>query len=395
VTTLRLLAAVGAALLALALSSPMAHAAEPPRLEARAWALIDARSGDLLAAQGPSRRLPIASTTKLMTAYLTLKELPLRKVVRAADYGDGYEESLLGLRPNQRISVRDLLYGLILRSGNDAAYDLAVAAAGSEARFVRQMNMRAAALGLSDTHYANPIGLDEAGNYSSAYDLTGLGRRLLEIPVFARIAASRRAVLRSVRPRRRIVTRNDLLLQEPWATGVKTGFTLGAGYVLVAAGERNGAQLISAVLGAPSEEARDSESVRLLQYGFGLYRKRVPIRAGEALAEASIRYTDEELPLRAARTVAVGVRRGQRLRVAVRAPEEVEGPLRRGAGLGRATVFVDGTRAASVPLRAGRSLPEASALDRVRSFLGDNALWLALALFAILIAAALLRRLTR
>jgi serine-type D-Ala-D-Ala carboxypeptidase (penicillin-binding protein 5/6) len=371
-------------------------AEETPKLDAHAWALIDAKDGELLAADDASRRLPVASTTKLMTAYVALKELPLTRIVRVAPYGGGYEESLLRLRPGQRISVRDLLYGLILRSGNDAAYDLAVAAAGSEARFVRQMNRRAAALGLGDTHYANPIGLDEAGNYSSAYDLTALGRRLLDIPVFARIAATRRAVLRSVRPRRRIVTRNDLLLREPWATGIKTGFTLGAGYVLVAAGRRNGTELISAVLGAPSEEARDSESERLLEYGFSRYRKRLPIRAGAVLAESSIRYTDEELPLRAARAVAVGVRRGQRPRVVVRAPQEVEGPVRRGARLGVATVLVDGLKVASVPLRAGRSAAKASGIQRVRATVEENLGWFALVVSGILLGAALLwRRLRR
>jgi serine-type D-Ala-D-Ala carboxypeptidase (penicillin-binding protein 5/6) len=355
--------------------------------------LIDARDGEVLAADDASMRLPVASTTKMMTAYVALKELPLNRIVKAAPYpASSYEESLLGLRPGQRVSVRDLLYGLILRSGNDAAYDLALAAAGSEPRFVRQMNLRAAALGLGDTHYANPIGLDEAGNYSSAYDLTALGRRLLEIPVFARIAAARHAVLRSLRPPRRIATRNDLLYRLPWANGIKTGFTLGAGYVLVGAGRLDGVQLISAVLGTASEAARDEETEELLNYGFSLYRRELPVRAGAVLAETSIRYQGEELPLRAARTVAVGVRRGQRLRVAVRVPEEVEGPIRRGARLGRATVLVDGLTVASVPLRAGRSVPEASAWDRARSFVGDNALWLVLTLSAILIAAAIGRR---
>jgi serine-type D-Ala-D-Ala carboxypeptidase (penicillin-binding protein 5/6) len=344
----------------------------------------------VLAADDASMRLPIASTTKMMTAYVALKELPLRRMISAAPYpASSYAESLLGLQPGQRISVRDLLYGLILRSGNDAAYDLAVAAAGSEARFVREMNRYAAALGLSDTHYANPIGLDEAGNYSSAYDLTALGRRLLEIPVFAKIAATRRAVLRSLRPPRHIATRNDLLYSLPWANGIKTGFTLGAGYVLVGAGRLDGVQLISAVLGTASEAARDGETEELLNYGFSLYRRELPVRAGVALANPSIRYTDEELPLRASRTVAVGVRRGQRLRVAVRAPDEVEGPLRRGVELGRATVLVDGLEVASVPLYAARAVSEASSWQRARSFLGDNALWLLLALSAILIAGAL------
>jgi D-alanyl-D-alanine carboxypeptidase (penicillin-binding protein 5/6) len=354
--------------------------------------LVDARSGEVLASHGGSERLPIASTTKLMTAYVALKELPLNRIVRAAPYEAIYGESLLELRPGQRISVRDLLYGLILRSGNDAAYDLALAAAGSEDAFVREMNMRAAALGLSNTHYANPIGLDEAGNYSSALDLTALARRLLEEPAFAKIAASRGAELRSLRPPRRIETLNDFLLAESWATGVKTGHTFGADYVLVGSGRRKGVELISAVLGTWTESARDGETTRLLEYGFSQYRKRVPIHAGQALAEASIRYSGGELPLRAARTVAVGVRRGERLSVRVRAPGEVEGPIRRGARLGSAIVLVDGRRAAEVPLRAGRAVAEASALDWVRSFARDSLVWIVLALSAILIGAALMRR---
>jgi serine-type D-Ala-D-Ala carboxypeptidase (penicillin-binding protein 5/6) len=327
-----------------------------------------------------------------MTAYVVLKELALHERVRAAAYTPLSAESLLGLRPGQPISVRDLLYGLVLRSGNDAAYDLAIAAAGSEDRFVGLMNRYAAALGLSDTHYANPIGLDETGNYSSAYDLTALGRRLLRIPVFARIAASRRAVLRSLRPPRRIATRNDLLYRLPWANGIKTGYTSGAGYVLVGAGRLDGVELISAVLGTASESARDEETEELLTYGFSLHRHELPIRKRQALAEPSIRYSGGRLPLRAARAVAIGVRRGQRLRVSVRAPGEVEGPIRRGAVLGHATVSVDGLRAAVVPLRAGRAVPKATAFERARAVVIANAGWLALAVFAILLGAGFLRR---
>lgn len=376
-------------------AGPAGAAEAPPQLEARSWALIDARSGDVLASHAASERLPIASTTKMMTAYVALQELPLGKVVTVAPYDAIFGESLLEVPAGERISVRDLLYGLILRSGNDAAYDLALAAAGSEAAFVRQMNQRAAALGLVDTHYANPIGLDEAGNYSTALDLTALARRLLRDPAFAKIAASRSAELRSLRPPRQIETLNDFLLAEPWATGVKTGHTFGADYVLVGSGRRKGVELISAVLGTWTESARDLETERLLEHGFSQYRKRIPIHAGEALAEADVRYTGDELPLRAARTVAIGLRRGQRLAVKVRAPGEVEGPIRRGARLGRATVLVDGLRAGSVPLRAGRAVPEATALEKARSFVVDNALWLVLVLSAILVAVILLRRLHR
>ena len=236
-----------------------------------------------------------------MTAYVALQELPLTKIVRAAPYDPIYGESLLNLRVGQTISVRDLLYGLILRSGNDAAYDLARAAAGSEDAFVHQMNLRAAALGLSDTHYANPIGLDEAGNYSSAADLATLTAHLLREPVFAKIAASKQARLRSLRPPRRITTINELLYLEPWVTGVKTGHTFDAGYVLVASGRRKGVDLISVALGAPTEEARYAANLELLEYGFSQYKRRHPIRAGEDLANPAIRYSGGELPLRAAR----------------------------------------------------------------------------------------------
>jgi D-alanyl-D-alanine carboxypeptidase (penicillin-binding protein 5/6) len=396
VRTRRFLAGLAAALLIVAVSAAGPVAAEaPPKVEARAWALVDARSGEVLVSHAAHRELSVASTTKLMTAYVALKELPLGKVVRAAPYQAEYGESLLGLRTGQPISVRDLIYGLILRSGNDAAYDLARAAAGSESRFVGQMNRYAAALGLADTHYANPIGLDQRGNHSSAADLAALTQRLLRIPVFARIAASRRAVLRSIHPRRRISTINELLDLAPWVNGVKTGHTFGARYVLVGSGRRKGVELIAAVVGAETDEDRFDDTLHLLEYGFSKYRKRVPVRAGQVLARPSIRYQGGELALRAARAVAVGVRRGERVELAVRAPREVEGPIRRGAALGRAIVRVDGLRAAAVPLRASRAVPRASALDRARSFVVDNAGWIALALLGILVVVALVRRLSR
>jgi D-alanyl-D-alanine carboxypeptidase (penicillin-binding protein 5/6) len=331
----------------------------------------------------------------MMTAYVAMKELPLGRMVRAAPYDAIYGESLLELRPGQRVSVRDLLYGLILRSGNDAAHDLALAAAGSERRFVRQMNRYAAALGLADTHFANPIGLDEVGNYSSAFDLATLGRRLLRIPAFAKIAAARSAKLRSLRPPRRIDTLNDLLYRERWANGIKTGHTFGADYVLVGSGRRKGVELVSAVLGTWTETARDLETIELLEYGFSCYEKRTPVPDGEVLATPSIRYSGGELALRAARTLTVGLRPDQRLTTSVRAPAEVEGPIPRGAALGRATVFVDGRPAASTPLQADRAVPEASALDRARSFAGDNAIPIGAAACVILIGAVFLRRFSR
>jgi D-alanyl-D-alanine carboxypeptidase (penicillin-binding protein 5/6) len=385
-------ALVAALLATLCLLPGAAGAVEKPQPLARAWTLIDARTGAVLASHAAAERLPIASTTKLMTAYVAMQDLPLDKIVRAAPYEPIYGESLLELRPGQRVSVRDLLYGLILRSGNDAAQDLALAAAGSIPRFVAQMNRRAAALGLADTHYANPVGLDQRGNFSSARDLATLSQRLLQVPAFAKIADSRSATLRSLRPPRRISTINELLLDMPWATGVKTGHTFDAGYVLVGSGRRKGVDLISVAIGAPTDEARYSDNLELLEYGFSQYHRRTPIHAGQDLADPAIRYSGGELPLRAARGIEVGLRRGQRLEVDVDAPAEVEGPIRRGAALATATVFVNGRPVASAPLRAGRTIPEASSFDRARAFVDDHTIPIAIAIFVILIGGVLLYR---
>jgi D-alanyl-D-alanine carboxypeptidase (penicillin-binding protein 5/6) len=368
-----------------------AKASPPPQLDSRSWGVIDARSGDVLASHGLNKSLPIASTTKLMTAYVAMKDLPLGKIVRAQPYEPEYGESLMGLRVGQRISVRDLLYGLILRSGNDAAHTLAIDAAGTEKRFVAQMNRYAAALGLSHTHYANPVGLDQEGNYSSAGDLMTLTRHLLREPAFARIADSRSAVLRSVHPRRRIDSINELLEMAPWVTGVKTGHTFGALYVLVGSGQRHGVSLISVVVGAWTDEERFDGNLALLEWGFSQYRRKLPIRAGQELADPEIRYSGGELPLRAEHSLEAGIRPGQRVEVRVRAPGEVEGPLRQGTKLGRASVYVEGRKVGSVSLRAGRSVAKASAFDRARGFLADNWIPIAAGAFVILMIALIFR----
>ena len=380
---------------------PAAAAAQPqegkappqqgPQPAARSWGVIDARTGDVLTSHAGNRELPIASTTKLMTAYVAMRELPLDKIVRAQPYEAEYGESLMGLKPGERISVRDLIYGLILRSGNDAAHTLAVAAAGSEARFVGEMNRYAAALGLAHTHYANPVGLDEKGNYSSAFDLMTLTRRLLEEPAFAKVADSRTAKLRSLHPPRRIATINELLLMAPWVTGVKTGHTFGAQYVLVGSGSRDGVDLISAVVGTWTDEERFSDSLELLEWGFSQYQRRLPVRRGQDFADPEVRYAGGELPLRASRSLQVGIRRGQLIDVRVRAPEQVEGPIRRGARLGAVNVFVAGREVGSVPLRAGRAVAEASTFDRARSFVADNSIPIAIVVFVILMVALVLR----
>lgn len=358
---------LAAAALAAAASPPTATAAagEPPRPDARAWVLIDARDGQRLAGHAASRPLPVGSATKLMTALLTLRELKPGKRLTAARYVGVPAESVLGLRPGERLTVRDLLLALLLPSANDAAVTLAQGVAGSVPAFVEMMNAAARRLGLSDTRFTNPIGLDQGGNRSSARDLATLARRLRRSKRFRRIVDTPAARLRSGDQPREVTSRNDLLTSFDWVDGVKTGQTQGAGFVLVASGSRKGVPLVSVVLGAPSEAARDAGSLGLLDWGFSRYPRRTVVRRGAELAAPALRYRDDELALRAGRRLRVAARGDQPVETRVIAPEEVDGPIERGERLGRVVVTVDGRRAGTVPLVASRSVGEASLFDRV------------------------------
>jgi D-alanyl-D-alanine carboxypeptidase (penicillin-binding protein 5/6) len=384
-----------AALVALALAlAPVPAAAQksPPKdLPAASWILVDEREGDVLAKRHPRRAAPTASTTKLMTAYLAIKALRPKDVVTAPRYRANPVESVLGLQPGERITVRDLLYGLLLASGNDAAVALARAVSGSQAAFVRRMNTTAAALKLTDTRYEDPIGIGE-GNVSSPRDLARLAAVLREIPLFRRIVDTPRATLTSGAVTRTVVNRNTLVRSVPWVDGVKTGYTLAAGNVLVASGERRGVPLVSVVMGAPSEAARDAASLELLRYGASLYERRSPVRKGEEFAAVPLRFRDERLPLLAARELLLVVRRDQKVETRVRAPEEVDGPIEEGEMLGRVTVLLDGERVASAGLVAARSVEAAGLLDRVDSALpgGRAVVWIGVVAVAGLILIALL-----
>ena len=299
-----------------------------------------------------------------MTAFVAREELDLNETVVAPAYVPSTAESLLGLEEGERIKVRDLLYGLILASGNDAAVALATAAGGSVDTFVRQMNRTAQRLDLDDTSYANPIGLDAPDNFSSARDLVDLTLELRERRVFRKIFDTPETVLESGARPRTVANRNTLVRTVPYVNGVKTGYTLGAGNVLVGSAERDGIQLVSAVLGAPTESERDAATLELLNYGFSLSRLAGVLRARERVATASVRWQDERMPLVAERPVRVTVRRDQRVDVAVAAPDEVEGAVRRGERQGSATVTVDGELAQRVALVAARAAPEATVLER-------------------------------
>jgi len=331
----------------------------------------------------------MASTTKLMTAYLALRQLDLDEVVTAAPYEPGPAESLMKLRPGEQVSVHDLLYGLLLASGNDAAVTLAVAAAGSEDAFVAQMNRAAHRLGLSDTSYENPTGFDAPDQYTSASDLVDLAIDLRRDPTFRGITDTPSIELTEGERPRRIVNRNNLVRTVPWVDGVKTGFTGEAGYVLVGSGERMSVTLVSAVLGAPSEAERDGATLELLRYGFSLYRRDAVLKDGERLGEVAIRDRDLTVPLAAAKGVELTLRRDEDAEVRLSGvPAEIEGPIERGQALGTAVVTVDGAVEAHVGLVATRSAEAASLIERIDAALPGTRVgaWGLLALGAVALA---------
>jgi D-alanyl-D-alanine carboxypeptidase (penicillin-binding protein 5/6) len=358
--------ALAAALVAFAAAPAAGAATGKPSLSAQTAIVIDAATGDVLFARGANRERPIASTTKLMTALLTLERVPLGDMFTAPPYQPGPAESQIGLKAGERMSVRDLLRALLLPSANDAAATLAQGIGGSTSRFVREMNRRARQLHLRHTHYSNPVGLDEGRNFSSAADLVTLARRLRQNGFFRHTTDLARAKLRTGDHVRTVVNRNTLIGRYPFVNGVKTGHTNQAGFVLVGSGTKRGVTVISAVLGDPSEAARDADTLTLLNYGLAQLQRITPVRKGQRLGTAKVRYRESDtFPLVAGRTVHTVVRRGQRARVSVDAPDVIEGPKPAGVRVGTATVRVGDRVVARVRVLTGAPVPEVGLADRL------------------------------
>jgi serine-type D-Ala-D-Ala carboxypeptidase (penicillin-binding protein 5/6) len=355
-----------------ALAAPVQAAERPPPVPgAEAAIVVDGRDGEVMFAKSATKRRSIASTTKLMTALLTLERSRPRAVFTAADYVAAPVESQIGLRPGERMMVRDLLEALLLESANDAAATLAEGVSGSVDAFVADMNERAAELGLEDTSYANPIGFDDARNYSTASDLAALSLELLRRPRFARVVDMPAAELESGARPRTIDNRNMLVANHPFVSGVKTGHTLGAGYVLIGSAEgRGGARVIAVVMGEPSEAGRDADTLKLLRWGLDRFRRVRALDDRRTMARADIEYSDERAALVPARDAVLTLRDGERVRRRIRAPDELEGPLPAGSRVGSVTVFVDGERVRRVPLVTASDVPDAGTLKVLLSVLG-------------------------
>lgn len=352
--TLSLLAAV-------LLWPSLAQARELPRVDARAALLMDQSSGRTLYAINADRPMAIASLTKLMTARLVMEKTTLDQRIPAVQYQAQAAESQIGLRPGEVMTVRDLLLALLLESANDAAATLAQGVDGSVKAFVHDMNLEARRLNLKRTHFANPVGLDQDNHYSSATDLARLARRLMHSRFFRQSVASPRRRLTSGDRVRTVRNRNTLVGLYKFVKGIKTGHTAEAGYSLVGAATRNGLRLISVVLGAPTEQARDADTLALFEYGFKHYTVLQPVRRNRGYASTKVRYHGGVVRLVAGKDMDVTVRRGQRPQLDVRAPREVKS-TKKGEPLGRATALVGGKRVAGESLRAAQTVAEAGVL---------------------------------
>jgi D-alanyl-D-alanine carboxypeptidase (penicillin-binding protein 5/6) len=253
----------------------------PPRVSAASFLLADAVTGQTLLARSASAPRPMASTTKVMTALLVLERLDLDRSVTIGPGPAAVGEESLRLRVGERLTVRQLLQGLLLKSANDAAVALAEVVDGSEAAFVRRMNARARALGLRATGYATPHGLDRPGHATSARDLARLWSVAMRLRAFRALVATEAARLPGAAASRRFESSNQLLLSYPWTLGGKTGFTDRAGRCLVASAERGGRRLVAVALGSP-DAFRDVQA--LFEFGFTAFVRARLAQAGQTVS---------------------------------------------------------------------------------------------------------------
>jgi D-alanyl-D-alanine carboxypeptidase (penicillin-binding protein 5/6) len=368
-------AALLAAALSLAVPASAAAAARAPDCPSAVGApsaiVVEVSTGAVACARQADRRRPVGSTTKLMTALLTLERAKLSDTFTASSYRPSPVESRIGLLPGERMKVSDLMRGLLVESGNDAAAALAEGVSGSQRAFVRAMNARARRLGLTNTHYENPIGLDDAENYSSARDLATLATVLRANPFFKKVVDSPQVTLRSGVHPRTFANRNLLVRRYPYVNGVKTGHTNLAGYVLVGSASRHGIQLVSAVLDEPSEPARDVDTIALYDWAYKRFQRIRAVVKGRVLATVPIRdRAGAELPLRAGRTVRRIVLRGHRrdFKLATYVPDSVAGPIRPGQHLGRVEVRQAGRLVGTVPLVAANRVPAAGIAQKTKTW---------------------------
>jgi D-alanyl-D-alanine carboxypeptidase (penicillin-binding protein 5/6) len=351
-------------LAALALASP-ARAGAPP-VTASAFLVLNASTGEVLASRAAHARVPVASLTKLMTVLVALQHAPLTKTITVDTSAAEVGESSIHLRRGERVTLSDLIKGALIQSANDAADAIADGISPSREAFVEDMNANARELGLDDTHFVRPDGLDAPGHFSSAWDIT----RLAEFSMrnsFVRSVVRERAD--TIAGGRRLHTWNDLLGVFPGLFGVKTGHTGGAGWCEVAAARGHGVTIYATILGSPSRAQLNFDLSALLRWGLSRYRVSRVIATGRTYALAETGYGRAAVPLVSTRTVRRAVRIDRPLVTRIVAAGAVALPVQRGERLGSVRVYDARGRVVAVqPLVAARSIARPGVAGRIRFY---------------------------
>ena len=347
----------------------------PPDVDGASWVLMDYASGQILAEKNPDERRAPASLTKVMTDYVISAEIAnghihLTDPVTISEHawrggGAGTDGSTSFLKLNSQVPLKDLLYGMIIQSGNDAAIALAEHTAGSEQAFASLMNEYARQLGMTNTHFVNASGYPVDDHYSSARDIAILSRALIKnFPADYAISAIKEFEWNGIKQG----NRNTLLWRDPSVDGIKTGHTSEAGYCLDASAKQGDSRMIAVVMGASSSKARADSAMALLNYGFRFYETHKLFAPGKPLATPRLwKGASDTLPLGVASDVLVTVKRGQydKLKATMDIPATLIAPFRKGQKVGTLHITLDGKPLQSAPLIAIDDAPQGGFFSRL------------------------------
>ncbi|MCE3025422.1 MULTISPECIES: D-alanyl-D-alanine carboxypeptidase family protein [unclassified Salinicola] len=342
----------------------------PPDLAASSWVLMDAATGQLLVNHNGDQRLPPASLTKMMTAYIVEQEIE-RGNIHDSDMVSISENawrtggSRMFIREGTQVSVKDLLHGVVIQSGNDASVALSEYIAGSESAFADLMNQQAQRMGMQNSHFMNPTGLPHDDHYSSAHDLAILARHIIEdYPDHYKVYSQKYFTYNDIRQ----PNRNRLLWRDPDVDGLKTGHTEAAGFCLVASAKKQDTRLIAVVMGTQSDEARAAETQRLLNYGFRFYQTRKLYDAGSVLNQARVwGGAQDTVRLGVQHEVSMTVPRGSadNLTARLNIPETLHAPIQAGQQIGTLEIKSGDKVLGQEPLVALEGVEEGSIFKRV------------------------------
>ena len=340
-----------------------------PQLAAKSYMLMDAVSGEVLVEHNGDERLPPASLTKLMTAYIATLEIQKGQIsdndmVTVSEKAWRTGGSRMFIQVNTQVSVDDLLHGIIIQSGNDASVAMAEHIAGSEEAFADMMNSTAQRLGMSNTHFVNATGLPHPEHYSSANDMAKLARAIIyEDPAHYAIYAQKEFFWNNIKQ----PNRNLLLWRDKTVDGLKTGHTEEAGYCLVASAVRDNMRLISVVFGTDSEQARAAETQKLLTYGFRFFETRTFYQKGTELAQAQVwKGQQDKLKAGLAQDLTMTLPRGQaeKLQAVMSFNSTLTAPIQQGDVIGKVEVKLEDKVVRSTDLVALETIEEGGLFRR-------------------------------